>query len=82
VLRNPKHCIIIILTVVNFFAYCYRANRGDRGGATLRPSLACDNDDDESSCNGSERRSARMSKITNDGLTRSGTGRSFITVPI
>jgi len=29
----------------------------------------------------SERQSARMSKITNDGLTRSGTG-CFIAVPI
>jgi len=30
---------------------------------------------------GSERQSNRMSKITNDGLTRSGTG-CFIAVPI
>jgi len=30
---------------------------------------------------GPERQSARMSKITNDGLTRSGTG-CFIAVPI
>jgi len=30
----------------------------------------------------SERQSARMSKITNDGLTRSGTVGCFIAVPI
>ena len=29
-----------------------------------------------------ERQSARMSKITNDGLTRSGTGGCFIAVPV
>jgi len=29
-----------------------------------------------------ERQSARISKITNDGLTRSGTGCFFIAVPI
>jgi len=28
-----------------------------------------------------ERQSARMSKITNDGLTRSGTGRFIVVVP-
>jgi len=32
-------------------------------------------------CIRTERQSARMSKITNDGLTRSGTG-CFIAVPI
>jgi len=32
-------------------------------------------------CVKTERQSARMSKITNDGLTRSGTG-CFIAVPI
>jgi len=29
-----------------------------------------------------ERQSARMSKITNDGLTRSGTGCFIVAVPI